>query len=93
MCYHLSRSAFSAAQTGPQKRNWILLDSQLSVDLFCNPALATKSANVDQKLILSTYAEELSTNTKPMVPGYGPVWFHEKAMTNEFSLAAIEEKI
>ena len=52
MGYKLSRSGFSAALTGSEMRNWILLDSQSSVDLFCNPALVTDFTKVSQKWFL-----------------------------------------
>jgi hypothetical protein len=37
-------------------------------------------------------AGDLSTNTEATVPMYGKVWFHDKAMTNAFSLALMEDK-
>ena len=92
MGYQLSRSGFSAAKIDSEMRNRILLNSQWSVDLLCDPALVTDIPKVYQKLILATNVGELSSNTKAMGPGYGPLWFHEKAMTYVFSLAAMEER-
>ena len=45
------------------------------------------------RLILAKNAQEVSRNTKTVVTGCGPVWFDEQAMTNVFSLTAMEEML
>ena len=88
----MSRSGFSAAQTTQKMKDWVLLDSQSTVDLFCNPALVQDITKGDEKLILATNAGNLLTNTTAIVPGYGKVWYKEEAMTNVFSLANMEKR-
>ena len=88
----MSRSEFSAVQGNAEMRNWVLLDSQSTVDLFCNPKLVTDIREEDDQLILATNAGNLITNQKATVPGYGKVWFKEEAMTNVFSLANMEKR-
>jgi hypothetical protein len=76
----------SAAQHQEEMREWILLDNQFLVDLFCNPALVEDITDVDETLILAMNAGDLSTRISATVPEYGKVWFSKKAMTNVFSL-------
>ena len=73
-------------------KDWILLDSQSSINLFCNPALVKNIKEVNNTLILATNAGDLSTKKQASVPDYGEVWFDDSAMTNVFSLAAMEDK-
>jgi hypothetical protein len=47
---------FSAAQTETEMRDWILLDSQSTVDLFCNPALLVNINQGEDVLNLATNA-------------------------------------
>ena len=46
------------AQTRSDMRDWILLDSQSSVDLFCNPELVTDIRHCQETLLLTTNYEE-----------------------------------
>ena len=73
-------------------RDCILLDSQLSMDLFCNPALVLNPMQVKQTLHLSTNAGVLKTNMQANVTGYGKVWYYLKAIANVFSLAKVADK-
>jgi hypothetical protein len=41
-------------------REWILLDNQSSVDLFCNPELVEDIADADETLILAMNAGDLN---------------------------------
>jgi hypothetical protein len=45
----VSRSEFSAVQGNAEMRNWVLLDSQSTVDLFCNPKLVTDIKEEDEQ--------------------------------------------
>ena len=61
-------AAINMAQTSRNMKNWILLDSESSVDLFCNPKYVTDIRNTDQTLLLSTNAGDLTTRKKATVP-------------------------
>jgi hypothetical protein len=82
----------SLSQARQDMKDWILLDSQSSVDLFCNPELVQDITKNKESLLLATNAGDMTTNTKAMVPAYGTVWFDKNAMTNVFSLASMEDK-
>ena len=74
-------------------RQSILLDSQSSVDLFCNRKLVENVQNTHETLNLRTNAGKLQIKTKATVPGHhNPVWFDEAAVANVFSLALMEDK-
>jgi len=83
----------SIAQTRTEMKQWTLLNSQSSVDIFCNPNLVEKIHDSGETLSLATNAGELITNKKATVPGYGLVWFDDRAMTNVFSLANMTSHI
>ncbi len=70
----------------------ILLDNQLTSSIFSNPNLVEDQKIVSAPLELSTNAGELITYKKSNVPGYGDVWFDERAITNIFSFAEMEDK-
>ena len=58
---------------GRINKNWVLLDSQSTVDLFSNKELLTDLRKVDEFLIIHCNAGKVKTNLMGDLPGYGPV--------------------
>ena len=54
---------------------YILLDNQLTVDLFCNAALLIDIHKMDEELIIPYNAGDLTTNKMGTLSGYGIVWY------------------
>jgi hypothetical protein len=76
----------------PELDKWLLIDSASSVDLFCNKSYVVDIHVCGQTLNLAWTGGMFSTNLKATVPGYGLVWFSEKAISNVFSLAGMMDK-
>ena len=68
-------------------KDWLLLDSQSSVDHFCNAAYVINICKAAYTLHLSTSGGNTSTDKEATVPGYETVWFDPNGLTNIYSLA------
>ena len=80
-------------QQAEDMRDWILLDNQSSVTIFCNKDLVenireSKTGN----MYLSTNGGLLVTKHKADLPQWGEVWFNENAITNIFSYAEMADR-
>ena len=74
--------AHSYAQTNKHMYDWILLNTCLLIDLFCNQSFVHNVHRVNTTLSLAMNAGVMMTNLKAELPGYGTVWFVPQAMTN-----------
>jgi len=68
-------------------RTQVLLDNQSTTDIFCDPSYLENVRTVPETLYLKTNGGTLKCNTKGDLKGYGPVWCHDKAITNIISFS------
>ena len=84
---------FTFSQSGKKiPDNWILLDSQSTVDIFCNPRLVENIHRVKDRMKIQCNAGTWVTNLVGDLPGYGPVWFDSRVIANVLSLKLVKEK-
>jgi hypothetical protein len=71
----------------------ILLDSQSTIDLFCNLALIEKSFKSDAGKRLKSNGGTMMVTHKAKVAGYNTdVWYNKKAITNILALSNVRKQ-
>jgi hypothetical protein len=69
-------------------REVILLDSQSTMDLFCNVALVSKTCKSTTSMRLKSNGGTMVVTRKSTIPGYNKdVWFSTRAITNIIALS------
>ena len=72
---------------GKLPKDWILLDNQSKVDVFCNKKLLTNIREHSKTLDIHCNAGVTSTNLIGKLRGYGTVWYNPTGIANILSLA------
>jgi hypothetical protein len=82
----------SLLQGGLELSDVILLDSQSTTNMFCNPKFVEDIRPAETPLLLNTNGGGLITTFKATLPDFGEVWFNEDAIANLFCMADIDDK-
>ena len=77
---------------GTIPKTWVLLDSQSTVDVFCNPQLLTNIRRNTERMRIHCNAGSRLTHLIGDLPGYGTVWYDPKAIANILSLRRVRDK-
>ena len=72
-------------------RTWVLLDSQSTVDIFCNPHLLRNIWRTPKGMRIHCNAGSRLTNLIGDLPGYGTVWYDPNAIANILSLQRVRD--
>jgi len=72
--------------------SWILLDSQSTVDVFCNAKMLTNVQEAKRHLTLHCNAGTVQVTMKGDLQGYGTVWYHPSGIANILSLNNVCKK-
>ena len=79
------------APSGIIPSNWVLLDSQSTVSVFCNANYLSNIRRSPQPLLVYTNGGTQESSMIGDVPLFGPVWYNPNSLANILSLAAVRK--
>eukprot|EP00957_Ditylum_brightwellii_P142929 10890079-Ditylum_brightwellii.AAC.1 len=78
---------------GKINRYWILLDSQSTINVFCNADLLLNIRRSRYALDIYSTAGKSTTDLIGNLPSFGTVWLYPDGIANILSLAKVAEKL
>ena len=87
-----SSSSTHSNRAGGIPDTWILLDSQSSIDVFCNGELLKCIYKSSSTLTIRCNAGVRTTNLRGYLPGYGWIWYYPEGIANILSLSRVKER-
>ena len=92
MLYQSGFSANSTNSRGGIPDTWILLDSQSSIDVFCNSKLLRGIYKSKATLTIRCNAGVRTTSMRGYLPNYGWVWYYSAGIANILSLSRVKQQ-
>ena len=87
-----NRTAKSNTSSNVIPDTWILLDSQSTIDVFCNEKLLSRIHATDTIMNIKCNAGVKRTNLRGHLSGYGWVCFFPDGIANILSMSRVKEK-
>ena len=75
---------------GKVNPTWIILDNQLTVNVFSNPDIVVNISETSQYMHVYCNAGNMIISTSASWPGFGEAWFHRGGIANILSLALVK---
>ena len=86
------QSAKEMKSTKSAMKDWIVLDTGSSTDIFCNKRLLNGVSKEPRNLVLHTNGGVLECNQTGEFAKYGKVWHDQRALTNILSFYHLQSK-
>jgi hypothetical protein len=91
-CDSTGEFSFHIGDTKYVNPHWIILDSQSTADIFCNPNLLTNIRYAGKSINIHCNAGTSIATQVGTIKNYGEVWFNPNAIANILSLARVKER-
>jgi hypothetical protein len=91
-CDSTGEFSFHIGNTKYINPHWILLDSQSTADIFCNPSLLSNIRYARKSIKIHCNAGTSIVNQVGTLKNNGDVWVNPKAIANILSLARVKER-
>ena len=92
LIFHQSDSTSTCSNRSGIPDTWMLLDSQSTIDIFCNKKLLKRIYKSTSTLTIRCNAGVRQTNLWGYVSGYGWVWYYPDGIANILSLSRVKEQ-